>query len=74
MGIEGIAAEVENPFGTDQNDLPLDLELAELRVEIEYIFTRLVSSSCTRLLDEGLPLLCFVTQPEGMDDDDVFAI
>ncbi|KAL7416211.1 Bestrophin, RFP-TM, chloride channel-domain-containing protein [Mrakia frigida] len=53
MGIEGIAAEVENPFGTDQNDLPLDLELAELRVEIEYIFTRL---------------------PEGMDDDDVFAI
>jgi len=43
MGIEGIAAEVENPFGTDQNDLPLDLELAELRVEIEYIFNRLVS-------------------------------
>lgn len=43
MGIEGIAAEVENPFGTDQNDLPLDLELAELRVEIEYIFSRLVS-------------------------------
>lgn len=41
MGVEGIAAEVENPFGADPNDLPLDIECAELRVEGDYIIARL---------------------------------
>lgn len=39
-------------LGTDDNDLPLDLEVAELRVELEYVFNTLVSrcSYCVRHL------------------------
>jgi len=37
MGIEGIANEIEMPFGYDQSDLPLDKYCAELRAETEYM-------------------------------------
>ncbi|KAF8579457.1 hypothetical protein K439DRAFT_1654555 [Ramaria rubella] len=41
MGIEGIADEIEMPFGNDACDLPLDLYCAELKNEIEYVIARL---------------------------------
>jgi len=41
MGIEGIADEIEMPFGTDQCDLPLDRYCAELKNEVEYVIARL---------------------------------
>ncbi|EJD52890.1 UPF0187-domain-containing protein [Auricularia subglabra TFB-10046 SS5] len=41
MGIEGIAQEIEMPFGRDESDLPLDEYCDELRDEIEYIINRL---------------------------------
>ncbi|KAF8710750.1 Bestrophin, RFP-TM, chloride channel, partial [Rhizoctonia solani] len=41
MGIEGIANEIEMPFGRDPSDLPLDRYCAELRDEIEYIMENL---------------------------------
>jgi len=37
MGIEGIANEIEMPFGRDASDLPLDRYCLELRAEIEYL-------------------------------------
>jgi len=41
MGIEGIADEIEMPFGTDQRDLPLDRYCQDLKEEIYYIINRL---------------------------------
>ncbi|KZT24128.1 UPF0187-domain-containing protein [Neolentinus lepideus HHB14362 ss-1] len=41
MGIEGIADEIENPFGHDKSDLPLDRYCSDLKEEIEYIIDRL---------------------------------
>lgn len=41
MGIEGIADEIEMPFGMDQCDLPLDQYCAELKNEVEYVIARL---------------------------------
>ncbi|CCO26116.1 UPF0187 protein [Rhizoctonia solani AG-1 IB] len=41
MGIEGIANEIEMPFGRDPSDLPLDRYCTELRDEIEYIMENL---------------------------------
>ncbi|KAI5124785.1 hypothetical protein M0805_005419 [Coniferiporia weirii] len=41
MGIEGIANEIEMPFGTDKTDLPLDDFCSELRDEIEFVMERL---------------------------------
>ncbi|KEP55579.1 bestrophin protein [Rhizoctonia solani 123E] len=41
MGIEGIANEIEMPFGRDPSDLPLDRYCAELRDEIEYVMENL---------------------------------
>jgi len=35
LGIEEIGLEIENPFGYDPNDLPLDQQSQELRVDIE---------------------------------------
>jgi len=37
MGIEGIANEIEVPFGRDPSDLPLDRYTLELRAELEYL-------------------------------------
>ncbi|KAK9767584.1 hypothetical protein K7432_002517 [Basidiobolus ranarum] len=37
FGIDGIGAEIENPFGRDLNDLPLDDFCDELKREVEYI-------------------------------------
>ncbi|RXW21027.1 hypothetical protein EST38_g4834 [Candolleomyces aberdarensis] len=41
MGIEGIAEEIEMPFGTDDRDLPLDRYCQDLKEEIYYIIDRL---------------------------------
>lgn len=41
MGIEGIADEIEMPFGYDSHDLPLDTYCDDLREEIEFMIERL---------------------------------
>lgn len=41
MGIEGIADEIEMPFGNDPHDLPLDTYCDDLREEIEFMIERL---------------------------------
>ncbi|KAG8897060.1 hypothetical protein FRB99_008478 [Tulasnella sp. 403] len=41
MGIEGIANEIEMPFGKDSADLPLERYCAALRSEVEYIIERM---------------------------------
>ncbi|KAL8279320.1 hypothetical protein RQP46_008357 [Phenoliferia psychrophenolica] len=41
IGIEGIASEIEQPFGFDSSDLPLELICAELRNEVEHTISRL---------------------------------
>jgi len=41
MGIEGIADEIEMPFGTDDRDLPLDRYCQDLKEEVDYIIERL---------------------------------
>ncbi|KAL9714869.1 hypothetical protein Ac2012v2_001529 [Leucoagaricus gongylophorus] len=41
MGIEGIADEIEMPFGTDECDLPLDRYCQDLKEEVLYIIERL---------------------------------
>ncbi|KAF8906052.1 Bestrophin, RFP-TM, chloride channel-domain-containing protein [Gymnopilus junonius] len=41
MGIEGIADEIEQPFGNDQRDLPLDRYCQDLKEEVYYIIERL---------------------------------
>ena len=35
LGIEDIGVEIENPFGYDRNDLPLDQFCQQLQAEIE---------------------------------------
>jgi ion channel-forming bestrophin family protein len=35
LGIEDIGVEIENPFGYDPNDLPLDKFCQDLQAEIE---------------------------------------
>ncbi|KAJ3284633.1 hypothetical protein HK104_009834 [Borealophlyctis nickersoniae] len=37
FGADAIAEEIEHPFGTDQNDLPIDYYCEKLREDIEYI-------------------------------------
>ncbi|KAF8633718.1 hypothetical protein AX17_004376 [Amanita inopinata Kibby_2008] len=44
MGIEGIADQIEMPFGTDECDLPLDRFCDDLKEEIFYIINRLPES------------------------------
>jgi putative membrane protein len=41
MGIEGIADEIEMPFGHDERDLPLDRYCEDLKEEINYMIERL---------------------------------
>jgi len=41
MGIEGIAEEIEMPFGTDDRDLPLDRYCQDLKEEVYYLIDRL---------------------------------
>jgi len=41
MGIEGIANEIEMPFGTDSTDLPLDTFCDDLKEEIDFVIERL---------------------------------
>ncbi|KAI8816252.1 Bestrophin, RFP-TM, chloride channel-domain-containing protein [Fimicolochytrium jonesii] len=37
FGVDAIAGEIEEPFGVDENDLPIDYFLLKLRGDIEYI-------------------------------------
>lgn len=41
MGIEGIAEQIEMPFGLDETDLPLDRYCSDLKEEINYILENL---------------------------------
>jgi len=41
MGIEGIAQEIEDPFGLDLGDLPLDRYCHDLKEEVDYTIQRL---------------------------------
>ncbi|KZV71788.1 hypothetical protein PENSPDRAFT_650349 [Peniophora sp. CONT] len=41
MGIEGIAEEIEHPFGRDEGDLPLDRYCSDLREEVEFMIARM---------------------------------
>jgi putative membrane protein len=45
MGIEGIADEIEMPFGNDDRDLPLDRYCQDLKEEIYYMIDRLPEGS-----------------------------
>ncbi|ORX83203.1 UPF0187-domain-containing protein [Basidiobolus meristosporus CBS 931.73] len=40
FGIEKISSEIENPFGHDPNDLPLDHLCAELKMELENLISK----------------------------------
>ncbi|KAH8983702.1 Bestrophin, RFP-TM, chloride channel-domain-containing protein [Lactarius hatsudake] len=41
MGIEGIAEQIEMPFGLDETDLPLDRYCSDLKEEINYVLENL---------------------------------
>ncbi|KAI9255285.1 Bestrophin, RFP-TM, chloride channel-domain-containing protein [Sporodiniella umbellata] len=51
FGIEAIGAEIENPFGYDDNDLPLNRYCQELTREVEYIIYHIPTQSTSILLD-----------------------
>ncbi|KAI9025023.1 Bestrophin, RFP-TM, chloride channel-domain-containing protein [Phycomyces nitens] len=51
FGIEAIGAEIENPFGYDENDLPLNRYCEDLKKEVEYIIYHIPSKSSSILLD-----------------------
>ncbi|KAG1464310.1 hypothetical protein G6F56_005110 [Rhizopus delemar] len=51
FGIEAIGAEIENPFGYDDNDLPLNRYCDELKKEVEYIIYHIPTKSTNILLD-----------------------
>ncbi|KAI8376639.1 Bestrophin, RFP-TM, chloride channel-domain-containing protein [Choanephora cucurbitarum] len=51
FGIEAIGAEIENPFGYDANDLPLNKYCDELKKEVEYIIYHIPTHSTSILLD-----------------------
>ncbi|KAI8811251.1 Bestrophin/UPF0187 [Cladochytrium replicatum] len=42
LGIENIGGEIENPFGYDSNDLPMDAYCEEFRVELTSLMSRSV--------------------------------
>ncbi|KAI8883375.1 hypothetical protein K501DRAFT_249738 [Backusella circina FSU 941] len=50
-GIEAIGSEIENPFGYDDNDLPLNQYCDELKKEVEYIIYHIPTHSNSILLD-----------------------
>jgi len=58
MGIEGIADEIEMPFGTDERDLPTDRYCHDLKEEINYVIERMPEGG------EGL-----YGYDDGMGDD-----
>jgi len=51
LGIEGIGSEIENPFGYDANDLPLNQYCEEIKKEVEYIIYHVPSRSQSILLE-----------------------
>lgn len=55
LGIEEIGLEIENPFGYDANDLPLDQQAQELRADIEEIIagTALSTEASDLWSDQG---------------------
>lgn len=48
FGVEGIGAEIENPFGYDRNDLPLDAYCKDLESEIKYLETYMPQRTTVR--------------------------
>jgi len=37
FGVDAISAEIEDPFGTDMNDLPIEYFCRQLKEDIEYM-------------------------------------
>ncbi|KAK4685258.1 ion channel-forming bestrophin family protein, partial [Tremellales sp. Uapishka_1] len=66
MGVEGIAAEIEMPFGTDPSDLNLDLYCTELLCECEAILERLPEGEDS----EGEVVFERSRAQQGIDDGD----
>ncbi|WVF68960.1 hypothetical protein IAT40_003734 [Kwoniella sp. CBS 6097] len=67
MGVEGIAAMIEQPFGTDPCDLNLDLYCTELLCECEGILERLPEGDEED--EESLPSSTYDRSPLQMIDD-----
>ncbi|CAG8799333.1 11445_t:CDS:2, partial [Gigaspora margarita] len=44
FGVEAIGSEIENPFGYDNNDLPLDDYCKDLSAEIKYLYRHITAS------------------------------
>jgi putative membrane protein len=55
FGIDGIGAEIENPFGTELNDLPIDYLCHEMAKEAEYIEAHIPPSAT---LEQALGSCC----------------
>ncbi|KAJ3023149.1 hypothetical protein HKX48_004090 [Thoreauomyces humboldtii] len=51
MGLEAIGGEIENPFGYDENDLPMDVICAMIHEEITGMMDRPDKLDCTKWLD-----------------------
>ncbi|KAI9338859.1 Bestrophin, RFP-TM, chloride channel-domain-containing protein [Pilaira anomala] len=51
FGIEAIGSEIEDPFGYDDNDLPLNRYCEELKKEVEFIIYHIPTRSTSILLD-----------------------
>jgi putative membrane protein len=57
LGIALIGREIENPFGDDVNDLPLDAFCEQIRKDIDIIMSKPAPSFADSLLDEQNELL-----------------
>jgi len=59
FGVEAIGAEIENPFGYDKNDLPLDGYCQDLEAEIRYLQRHIPSTKKFRHLRIVVKLFYF---------------
>ncbi|KAI8810023.1 Bestrophin, RFP-TM, chloride channel-domain-containing protein [Cladochytrium replicatum] len=60
LGIENIGSEIENPFGYDANDLPMDAFCEEFRCEMNALTSRTTRVSC----EEWSEAFAFTPIPE----------
>jgi len=55
FGVEAIGAEIENPFGYDKNDLPLDGYCQDLEAEIKYLQRHIPSTKAVPAIQNRTP-------------------
>jgi len=53
FGVETIGAEIENPFGYDKNDLPLDEYCKDLESEVKYLQRHLPSKKLDKVVQQA---------------------